>query len=163
MMDAPTPPPWLVSLLAERTAPMTLDLQRNALLGPGAQTARIPASEAQGPLKQAQGAMEAFYAKGTAESVETMVGLIDAIPDPQWHLKAITTLRLLVMQARGEGEFGSPSPVAEIEAANARSGNSKRVEERRERLRPHVTRMVDANPCAGPAKIAALLGTKKAS
>ena len=37
MMDAPTPPPWLVSLLAERMAPISMDAelvrQRDAVLG----------------------------------------------------------------------------------------------------------------------------------
>jgi hypothetical protein len=173
MMDAPTPPPWLVSLLAERTAPISMDAelvrQRDAVLGLARDGASPrPAARRKGQraeVMRAQGEMEAFYARGTAESIETMVGLIDAIPDPQWRLKATTTLRLLIMRARGAAEFGSLSPVAEMLAkvgtASARLGNSKRVEERRERLQPYVLETVTANPFAKPATIATLLRRRK--
>jgi hypothetical protein len=102
MMDAPDPPKWLLDLLAERTAPISLDAQldrqRRALLDAARKMRQsspadlnCPAQGQRAALKWALGEMEAFYARGTAESIETMVGLIDAIPDPPWRLKAMAT------------------------------------------------------------------------
>jgi hypothetical protein len=70
------------------------------------------------------------------------------------------------MRARGEAEFGLPSPAAEmitkLGAAHARSANPQTAEkeQRLKRLRPYVKKMASAYPDEKPAGIATLLRQK---
>jgi len=110
-------------------------------------------------LGWAQGEMARFYARAVPEDIESLVRLID----PQRRSEAMRIINQLIMHARGEAEFGMPSPVekmlTKLKTEHARSENPQQAKQRqrRERLWPYVKAKAAEFPLESPAKIITLL------
>jgi hypothetical protein len=114
-------------------------------------------------IGRAKEEMAEFYAKAVAEDVARLVQLLGDMTAAVRRDEAIEIVGRLVMHARGEAEFGMPSPAEEmlkkLGMEHARLMNPQPAErrQRRELLRPYVKAVVSEYPSAKPARIITLL------
>ncbi len=135
--------------------------------------ARVPRdrspSVARGPKTDSFAAGQDIVAKmcanGITKSIGNLIPLMDDIRDRRRRLKAMKSIGLLFMYVFIEGMACHESPAAEMRAIDrmwlARSANTQRVEQRRDRLWPLVAELASKFPSASPAKIATLLRQQK--
>ena len=117
-----------------------------------------------------------FNQRGAAEEIEAFVQALDAMLHLTREEAIIQGRNLadelalgvwrLMWKVRGEAEYGMSSPadvmLKAVEAGVARDGNTKKVNERRERLRPWVEEMAAKHPTArAPRVITELLKRKE--
>jgi hypothetical protein len=107
--------------------------------------------------------MAKYYARETADDIEALIPLFDRIPDSHERWEAMTRVRKLMQDVRGEAEYGMPSPAdAMLKAVEMEHIRSKKTpaadqRQRRERMRSFVADMKRENPSATPARITTLL------
>ena len=110
-------------------------------------------------ISWAKGEMAKFYVKAVAEDSARLVQLLGDIPDAARRSEAIAIISQLIMHARGEAEFGMPSPaddmLTKLQTEPARSKNPQQAEQRRrrERLWPYVKERATKFPLESPTKI----------
>jgi hypothetical protein len=113
--------------------------------------------------------VQCFVAQNCAEKIASSIGfllpVLDAIRDRRQRLRAFKATHMLLEGVHDKAMNSTKSWVEEyrqeLHLRHARRSNVRRVQQRRERLRPLVAEMVNKLPSESPAKIAARFAQAK--